>query len=164
MTIIKKYSNRRLYDTSSSSYVNLEQLGERVRAGEQLQVLDAKTDEDLTLQVLLQILMELPGTLDLVPPALLHRLIRSTGAEPLHPALAEQLRAGLMLLESQLAAFEAQFGWPTAHRPPPKPAAPPSPPPSADAAPQHGPAPDPELDALRARLAALEQRLSGGAR
>jgi polyhydroxyalkanoate synthesis repressor PhaR len=160
MILIKKYSNRRLYDTSSSAYVNLEQLGDLIRAGEQLQVVDAKTEEDLTRQVLLQILIELPGTLDVVPIALLHRLIRSTGAEPLHPLLAEQLKAGLHLLESQLAAFEAQFGWPTPPRSAARPA--PAPPPSEpDAATQQSaaPPPDPELEALRRKLAALEARL-----
>ena len=56
--VIKKYENRRLYDTSSSRYVNLEDLAELVRQGVDVQVVDAKTGEDLTRVTLTQIIME----------------------------------------------------------------------------------------------------------
>lgn len=56
--IIKKYANRRLYDTSSSSYVTLEHLSELVRNGKDFVVQDAKTGEDLTRTVLTQIIFE----------------------------------------------------------------------------------------------------------
>ncbi|MFC6199306.1 polyhydroxyalkanoate synthesis repressor PhaR [Ponticaulis profundi] len=56
--IIKKYANRRLYDTSSSSYVTLEHLSELVRQGKDFIVQDAKTGEDLTRTVLTQIIFE----------------------------------------------------------------------------------------------------------
>lgn len=56
--IIKKYANRRLYDTSSSSYVTLEHLSELVREGKDFIVQDAKTGEDLTRTVLTQIIFE----------------------------------------------------------------------------------------------------------
>lgn len=56
--IIKKYANRRLYDTSTSSYVTLEHLSELVREGQEFEVRDAKTGEDLTRQVLTQIIFE----------------------------------------------------------------------------------------------------------
>jgi polyhydroxyalkanoate synthesis repressor PhaR len=56
--IIKKYENRRLYDTSASRYVNLDDLTEMVRQGTDLQVVDAKTGEDLTRVTLAQIIME----------------------------------------------------------------------------------------------------------
>ena len=55
---IKKYANRRLYDTSRSSYIPLEDLASMVRAGREFRVIDAKSDEDLTHQVLTQIIME----------------------------------------------------------------------------------------------------------
>lgn len=55
---IKKYANRRLYDTSRSSYITLEDLASMVRAGREFRVIDAKSDEDLTHQVLTQIIME----------------------------------------------------------------------------------------------------------
>ena len=56
--IIKKYANRRLYDTSSSSYVTLEHLSTLVREGKDFVVQDAKTGEDLTRSVLAQIIFE----------------------------------------------------------------------------------------------------------
>lgn len=57
--ILKKYGkNRRLYDTSSSRYVNLEELAALIRKGTEVQVLDAQTGEDLTRTCLMQIVME----------------------------------------------------------------------------------------------------------
>ncbi|MEO0816686.1 MAG: polyhydroxyalkanoate synthesis repressor PhaR [Pseudomonadota bacterium] len=56
--IIKKYANRRLYDTSTSSYVTLDHLSELVRSGADFEVRDAKTGEDLTRSVLTQIIYE----------------------------------------------------------------------------------------------------------
>jgi polyhydroxyalkanoate synthesis repressor PhaR len=56
--VIKKYANRRLYDTSTGRYVNLEDLAELIRKGEEIQVLDAKSGEDLTRVILTQIILE----------------------------------------------------------------------------------------------------------
>lgn len=56
--VIKKYPNRRLYDTSSSRYINLEDIAGLVRDGKDLQVVDAQTGEDLTRVTLAQIIME----------------------------------------------------------------------------------------------------------
>ena len=56
--IIKKYANRRLYDTSTSSYVTLDHLSDLVREGRDFEVRDAKTGDDLTRQVLTQIIFE----------------------------------------------------------------------------------------------------------
>jgi polyhydroxyalkanoate synthesis repressor PhaR len=56
--VIKKYENRRLYDTTNSRYVNLEDVAEMVRKGGEVQVVDAKTNEDLTRTVLTQIIVE----------------------------------------------------------------------------------------------------------
>ena len=55
---IKKYANRRLYNTATSSYVTLEHLSRMVKDGVEFIVLDAKTNEDLTRQVLTQIIIE----------------------------------------------------------------------------------------------------------
>ena len=55
---IKKYANRRLYNTATSSYVTLEHLAQMVKEGVDFVVLDAKTNEDLTRQVLTQIIIE----------------------------------------------------------------------------------------------------------
>ncbi len=56
--VIKKYGNRRMYDTSQSRYVNLDDLAEMVRQGADVQVVDAKTGEDLTRVTLTQVIME----------------------------------------------------------------------------------------------------------
>ncbi len=56
--VVRKYGNRRLYDTSASRYVNLEDLGEMIRGGADVQVVDAKTGRDLTRATLTQIIME----------------------------------------------------------------------------------------------------------
>jgi polyhydroxyalkanoate synthesis repressor PhaR len=56
--IIKKYANRRLYNTRSSSYITLEDLSRMTREGIDFQVLDAKTGNDITHQILTQIIME----------------------------------------------------------------------------------------------------------
>lgn len=58
IVIIKKYANRRLYDTSTSTYVVLDDLSEMVKKGQEFIVEDAKTGEDLTRQVLVQIIFE----------------------------------------------------------------------------------------------------------
>ncbi|NBP97672.1 MAG: polyhydroxyalkanoate synthesis repressor PhaR [Burkholderiaceae bacterium] len=56
--LIKKYPNRRLYDTQTSTYVTLADIKQLVMASESFKVLDAKTDEDLTRSILLQIILE----------------------------------------------------------------------------------------------------------
>jgi len=56
--VIRKYENRRLYDTASSRYVNLDDIAQMVREGVDVQVLDAATGEDLTRLVLTQIIVE----------------------------------------------------------------------------------------------------------
>lgn len=56
--VIKKYANRRLYDTESSSYITLERLAEMVRQKRDFQVVDAKSGEDITHNVLTQIIMD----------------------------------------------------------------------------------------------------------
>lgn len=55
---IKKYANRRLYDTSRSTYITLDDLATMVREGREFRVLDARSDEDITHNVLTQIIME----------------------------------------------------------------------------------------------------------
>jgi polyhydroxyalkanoate synthesis repressor PhaR len=56
--VIKKYGNRRLYDTAASRYVNLDDLAAHIRAGREVRVVDAKTGSDLTRVVLTQIITE----------------------------------------------------------------------------------------------------------
>ena len=56
--MVKKYANRRLYNTATSSYVTLDELSQMVRKGEEFVVFDAKTGEDITRSVLTQIILE----------------------------------------------------------------------------------------------------------
>ena len=56
--VIKKYPNRRLYDTAASKYINLEDIAAFVREGKELQVVDAQTGEDVTRVTLTQIIMD----------------------------------------------------------------------------------------------------------
>ena len=58
VVIIKKYANRRLYNTETSSYITLDHLAAMTRAGRDFKVIDAKTEEDITHTVLTQIIME----------------------------------------------------------------------------------------------------------
>jgi polyhydroxyalkanoate synthesis repressor PhaR len=74
--LVKKYSNRRLYDTSDSRYITLEELAEKIRAGADARVVDAKSGEDLTQGTLTQIIIEGRGGARLLPVPLLIQLIR----------------------------------------------------------------------------------------
>jgi len=75
-TIIKKYANRRLYDTGRSSYVTLDDLCEMVQEGHDFVVQDAKSGEDLTRSVLTQIIVEQEGRgQNLLPTNFLRQLI-----------------------------------------------------------------------------------------
>ncbi len=58
MIIIKKYPNRRLYDTSQSQYINLEHIKTLVMQHQEFQIIDSKSEEDLTKSILLQIISE----------------------------------------------------------------------------------------------------------
>lgn len=73
--VVKKYSNRRLYDTEESRYITLEELTARIRKGADVRVVDAKTGEDLTQATLTQVILEGPAA-KLLPVPLLTQLIR----------------------------------------------------------------------------------------
>ncbi len=78
--IIKKYANRRLYDTSASAYVTLEHLSELTRQGKDFSVQDAKTGEDLTRAVLAQIIFEQENKKEgVLPVSFLRQLIQFYG-------------------------------------------------------------------------------------
>lgn len=81
-TVIKKYANRRLYHTGTSTYVTLDDLGTMVKAGDDFVVYDAKTGEDITRPVLTQIIFEQEnkvGAQNLLPVTFLRQLIRFYG-------------------------------------------------------------------------------------
>ncbi len=75
--IFKKYANRRLYDTEHSKYVTLGEVAERIRGGQQVKIIDAKTKEDVTAFILTQIVLEQARLKNiLLPTPLLHILIQ----------------------------------------------------------------------------------------
>ncbi|WP_185983834.1 polyhydroxyalkanoate synthesis repressor PhaR [Aureimonas mangrovi] len=98
-TIIKKYANRRLYNTGTSMYVTLENLAAMVKGGEDFTVQDAKTGDDITHQVLTQIIFEQEnkGGQNLMPATFLRQLIRFYGdqMQMVIPAYLEQSMAAL---------------------------------------------------------------------
>ena len=74
--VVKKYANRRLYNTETSSYVTLDDLAAMVRAGRDFVVYDAKSGEDLTRSVLTQIIVEQEGKgQNMLPTSVLRQLI-----------------------------------------------------------------------------------------
>jgi len=80
-TTIKKYANRRLYNTGTSAYVTLEDLAQMVKKGEDFVVHDAKTGEDITRSVLTQIIFEQESKVgqSMLPITFLRQLIRFYG-------------------------------------------------------------------------------------
>src|SRR5207344_2948140 len=78
--VIKKYANRRLYNTQTSSYVTLDHLSQMVKDGTEFEVRDARTGEDITRSVLTQIIFEEEGKgQNLLPIKFLRQLIRFYG-------------------------------------------------------------------------------------
>jgi polyhydroxyalkanoate synthesis repressor PhaR len=76
MRVIKKYSNRRLYDTETSGYITLDELAETIRGGADVRVVDAKTSDDLTQATLAQIIVDSRHAAKLLPAPLLTQMIR----------------------------------------------------------------------------------------
>lgn len=95
VVIIKKYANRRLYDTESSSYITLERLAEMVRQKREFKVVDAKSGEDITHNVLTQIIMDEESRgQTLLPVSFLRQLIGMYGGQ-VQSMLPQYLEASL---------------------------------------------------------------------
>ena len=105
VVIIKKYANRRLYDTESSSYITLERLAEMVRQKRQFKVVDAKSGDDLTRSVLAQIIMdeEARGT-NMLPVNFLRQLITMYG-DSMQSVVPHYLEASLEALQRNQSQF-----------------------------------------------------------
>lgn len=171
--IIKKYANRRLYNTQSSSYITLDDLARMTRDGVDFQVVDAKTGADITHAILTQIIMEEESHGEqMLPISFLRNLISMYGnsMQALMPqyleATMENFRTNqrklqetwsasmspdalAKLAERNMSMFQAAA---SAFMPGAKPAAP-SPAPNTAAAPKE------DLDALRQQLTAMQKRL-----
>ncbi len=74
--VIKKYGNRRLYDTGDSKYVTLDELAAKIRAGHDLRIVDAQSGEDLTQATLTQLVLETGQAAKFLPVQLLTQMIR----------------------------------------------------------------------------------------
>jgi polyhydroxyalkanoate synthesis repressor PhaR len=103
VVIIKKYANRRLYDTESSTYITLERLAEMVRQKREFQVVDAKSGDDITRSVLTQIIMdeESRGS-TMLPVNFLRQLIGMYG-DQMQSVVPQYLEASLDALQRNQA-------------------------------------------------------------
>ncbi|MBU6497022.1 MAG: polyhydroxyalkanoate synthesis repressor PhaR [Rhodospirillales bacterium] len=103
--VVKKYANRRLYNTESSSYITLDTLAEMVRGGRNFVVYDAKTGEDITRSVLTQIIVEEESKgRALLPTGFLRQLIGFYGdsLQGLVPNYLEQALASFSQQQAQM--------------------------------------------------------------
>lgn len=106
---IKKYANRRLYNTATSSYVTLDHLAEMVREGVDFVVYDAKTNEDITRAVLTQIIFDEESRgQHLLPIQFLRQLIRFYG-DSMQSLLPTYLEMSLDSFTRQQEQFRSQF-------------------------------------------------------
>ncbi len=107
---IKKYANRRLYNTGTSSYVTLEDLAVMVKAGEDFVVEDAKTGEDITRSVLAQIIFEQENKegQNLLPINFLRQLIRFYG-DSMQMLVPRYLEASIDSLTREQGKFREQM-------------------------------------------------------
>jgi polyhydroxyalkanoate synthesis repressor PhaR len=107
--VIKKYANRRLYNTASSSYVTLEHLSEMVKKGVDFVVYDAKTNEDITRSVLTQIIFEEESRgQNLLPIQFLRQLIRFYG-DSMQALVPSYLELSLDAFTQQQERMRKQF-------------------------------------------------------
>ena len=155
--IIKKYGNRRLYDTANSKYVNLEDIAGFVREGRDVQVLDAKTGRDLTRVTLTQIITEDAKDKPTGLPLELLRQLIVASDEVRQEFVMWYLKSAFDTYEKVQDAVQSRLGEVQSAITSPVDmmkkflgAAAPSPPPAQA---------EPELDALRKRVAELEARL-----
>ena len=159
--VIKKYPNRRLYDTAKSRYINLEDIAAFIRDGKDVQVLDAQTGEDLTRVTLTQIIMDdakqQPTGL---PLELLKQLIVSSdqvgrefimwylkSAYDAYHAVQSKLQSGLTEMQSAaMSPINMMKNFVQSQM-------------AGNSAPEKPPAGGEELRALRERIAELEARM-----
>lgn len=110
MRLLKKYPNRRLYDTQDSVYVTLEDVRQMVLANESIQVVDSKTGADLTRSVLLQIIaeQESEGHEPLLTNRLLQQLIRFYG-DSMQGVLSKYIEQSVMVFLEQQEVYRRRM-------------------------------------------------------
>jgi polyhydroxyalkanoate synthesis repressor PhaR len=108
---IKKYANRRLYDTESSTYITLDRLAAMVRENREFEVVDAKTGEDITRQVLTQIIVdeEARGGATMLPVNFLKQLIGLYG-NSMQGMVPQYLEAAMDEFQRNQSAIRNAFG------------------------------------------------------
>ena len=108
---IKKYANRRLYDTESSTYITLDRLAAMVRENREFEVVDAKTGEDITRQVLTQIIVdeEARGGATMLPVNFLKQLIGLYG-NSMQGMVPQYLEAAMDEFQRNQSAIRDAFG------------------------------------------------------
>lgn len=108
--VIKKYPNRRLYDTEISSYITIEDVRQLIVDGEDFEVRDARSGEDLTRQVLLQIIAEHEQDGEpMLSTQLLSQIIRFYG-DSLQGFMGSYLERSMQLFMEQQQQFRSQMG------------------------------------------------------
>jgi polyhydroxyalkanoate synthesis repressor PhaR len=157
--VIKRYSNRKLYDTQESRYVTLEEIEEMIRAGREISVVDAASGEDLTSVTLTQIILENERTRRAsLPSAFLHQLIKH--GESWQDFVQKSMRSSLEGMVSSQRDMERIFrdwsvraGWGAIG------VVPPAADTKRDGAGEDADKLREEVTALRDRLRSLEERL-----
>lgn len=156
--LIKKYENRRLYDATNSRYVNLEDVAQILKDGDDVRVVDVATGNDITRLILTQIIVEDAKTPDSAFPLdLLRQMIISSGRASQETAL-RYMKAMLDIYQDSYRAMSpAMNPFSFFRQGQPTPAATPS----NGASEQQSPgAPDPEAAELRQRIAQLERKVA----
>ena len=162
--VIKKYANRRLYNTETSSYITLDHLATMTREGRDFQVFDARTGEDITRSVLTQIVMEEESTGQTMLPVPFLRQIIAMYGDSMQAMVPHYLEASMaafaenqdkfrnaalkpfeQLAKQNLALFQAATSMLTTGKVP--------------STPRPGAPPEGEVAALKAQLAALQARI-----
>ena len=106
--VLKKYGNRRLYDTSASKYITLHEVEEMVQRGTDVQVVDAKTGDDLTKEILVQIILDKDGAREMLPTSFLKQVVRLSGS-PLKETFSRTVQDALDgFLSGQRALLDTQ--------------------------------------------------------
>lgn len=106
--ILKKYGNRRLYDTTDSRYVTLPEVEEMLQRGRDVQVVDAKSGDDLTKEILVQIILDKETAREMLPTGFLKQVVRLS-ASPMKESFTRVLQDSLdSFLQGQRAVVEAQ--------------------------------------------------------
>ena len=108
--LLKKYANRRLYDTEKSAYVTLNQVADLIREGRQVEVIDAKTREDVTAFILTQIILEESRKKNVLLPVPLLHLIIQYGENVLEEFFEKYLQQTIQNYLNYKKTVDEQFG------------------------------------------------------